>query len=278
MHASATRLNFGAYVPKRATAALFPLEASLPRGHDATVAFRATERAACAAEAAKAKKGFFALPVVPYPTHDGIPPLMSKAQFDIRYHVHLQHHVDRLNALTLGSELEGHTVDVVIQRSAFDASQSGLHASACEYFNACIAFNSIRPWGTAVPPRLADLIQVQFGEGQSLEQGRLRLQRLFVNGCMSLQHGGWAWLVYNPTSGQLEVFVCEAGLTVPVSALVPLLCVDVQHKAYNVDYDADGGSDGLLHYSTNFLKAANWQLAERYLAKAQGQRSAGDLF
>lgn len=259
----------GAYVPKGSPAPLFPLEASLPKGHDVTVAFRATERAAFAAEEAKARKGFFDLPVIPYPTHDGIPPLISKAQFDARYRVHLQHHVDRLNALTLGSEVEGHTLDVVIQRSSFDATQAGLHAAACEYFNGCFAFNSIRPWGSSIPPRLGELVLVQYGEGHSLELGMQRLRQLFVNTCLSTQYGGWVWLAYNPVASMLEIFACDAGQTLPTNTLVPLLCVDVQHKAYNIDYDSDNGPDGLINYCNNFLKAANWHLSERYLTKAQ---------
>ncbi|TPP43256.1 Iron/manganese superoxide dismutase, alpha-hairpin domain family protein [Leishmania donovani] len=202
--------RFCEYVPKGA-----PTQVSLAveTPYSVTRAFRMTEMAAAAADAERDAKGFFYLPRVDYDVGQGVAPLMSRKQFDVQYHVFHKAAVDRLNAHTLGSELEGHNLNVVIRNSSFDASRAVIHAAASEHFNYCFWYRSLRPWGTAVPARLKEELQLQYSQNGTLDAVE-EVQRLFTVAALSQQSaGGWVYLVWTGKAFDVIPFTTGAALS-----------------------------------------------------------------
>ncbi|KAG5472496.1 hypothetical protein LSCM1_03896 [Leishmania martiniquensis] len=254
--------RFFEYVPKGASANV-NLSVATPYG--ATCAFRTTEMAAAAADAERETKGFFYLPRIDYDVGQGVAPLMSRKQFDVQYHVFHKAAVDRLNAHTLGSELEGHNLNVVIRNSSFDATRAVIHAAASEHFNYCFWYRSLRPWGTTVPMRLKDELQLQYSQNGTLDAVE-EVQRLFAVTALSQQYaGGWVYLIW--TGKAFDVLGFDHG-TCPIgSDLIPLLALNMHASARCYDYPLlaeDENGDEIERYVRNFFKACNWGVAEKY--------------
>lgn len=264
MRRSLTRL-FVEYVPKMAVPAASSSAAS---PHLATRNFRITEDAAALADKEIEERGFFFAPRMDYDVTTGVAPLLSKTQFDIQQVFH-RDAIERLNTLTLGTELEGHPLEVVIRKSSFDATQAAVHAAASEHFNYCFWYRSLRPWGTSVPPLLREELQLQYGHSGTVDAMQ-EVQRLVLLAALNEQMGcGWVYLVW--TGKSFDVLSFPHG-TCPIgNGLVPLLALNIHESAYAYDYaplaqQTDGS--GLEQYVRNYFKTNNWTLADRYFAAA----------
>lgn len=213
---------------------------------------------------------FFHLPTLEYPHGDGIAPVISRKQLSFTRDVFHSSAVSDLNALTIGSPEEGHTLDAVIQGTAFDAKRSMVHSAASEHFNHSFAMRSLRPFGVPVPPQLRNLLHNQFvgaGGNGSLDKN---LNDLFVFEALSNEHkSGWLYLVWKGTEMEIRHF---AHGTCPLTGpQIPLLCVNIHEHAYCLDYPAT--EDGLERYVRNCIKAFNWNVAARYYDLAVGVKN-----
>lgn len=253
---------FAAYVPHGASTAA-DMAANT---HTVTANFRQTEAAATQSDLDKEQRGFFYLPRLDYDIGVGIPPLMSKKQFDVQYHVFHKDAVERLNKHTLGSELEGHTLDVVIRKTAFDASQAVTHAAASEHFNYCFWYRSLRPWGTAVPQALRNELQLQYSRNGTLDAVEELKRQMMVTAMSQQAMTGWVYLVWTGKAFDIVEFnhgACPIG-----SDLTPLMAINMHHSALHFDYSVQPDEETVRRYVTNYFKTCNWTVAEQYFLKA----------
>lgn len=248
--------------------------------------FRSMEFAVAQRDEAEKKRGFFALPSLDYDTSAGIPPLFSKQQFDLQYQFFHRDAVDVLNTHTIGSELEGHNLDVVIHKTAFDATRAVVHSSAAEHFNYCFWYKCLRPWGTAVPERLRNSLQLLLNDGHNHNNhnntgrndshgnhvpttdghfsavssvmdpvGEIT-RRMTIKALTQQDRCGWVYLVWTGKKFDVEYF--EHGLCPISSDLIPLLCINIHESAFNLDY----GEEKFESYIKNFFKTCNWIVAD----------------
>lgn len=259
-----SRCFFHAYVPKGASV---QADAFTSSPHLVTAVFRETEAAAARADRAKENGSFFAQPRLSYPVKFGIPAFISKKQFDVQYDVFHRDAVQTLNRHTLGTPLEGHSLDAVIRRTAFDATQAVTHTAAAEHFNYSFFYKSLRPWGTTVPPQLREAFQLQYSRGGSLDVVEEVKRLLLVRALSHQERCGWVYLVW--AGKQFDILEFSHGSCPIANDLIPLLAINVHESAYHMDY----GLSGLEQYVRNYFKACNWPLAERYYLKATGQMS-----
>lgn len=260
-------LRFVEYVPKQAVDAQ-PAATILSRFqgtsiYEGTAQFRETERGAHRADIEEQRKGFFFLPKLSYPVVAGVAPVLSAKQFRYIYDVVHRDVVHTLNRHTIGSDVEGHTVETVIRQTSFDALKTHMHTPACEHFNYCFFYNSLRPWGTAIPGAFRDAIVLQFGSAQT---PAVTIQKRFLQAASTLQsRTGWVYLV-STYSGVLDVLAVEHGTTPLANDLIPLMALSVNESTYGMDYSVVG-HEGLEAYVSNFFKGCNWTLAHQYFAE-----------
>ncbi|SCU65296.1 superoxide dismutase, putative [Trypanosoma equiperdum] len=256
------RLSYHAYVPKGASVQMG--ETFMP-SNIATAVFRETEAAAARADKTKEETGFFSQPRLNYPVSSGIPALFSKDQFDMQYSLFHRDVVETLNRHTLGTPLEGHNLETVIRKTSFDATQAVAHTAASEHFNYCFFYKSLRPWGTAPPPRLREALQLQYGTNGSADAMDEVRRIVWVTAASHQERCGWVYLVWSGV--HFDVVEFPHGSCPIASDLIPLLALNVHESAYILDY----GTSGLKQYVENYFKACNWPLAERYYLMAIGQ-------
>lgn len=237
--------------------------------HAVTEDFRRTEAAAARADRDKEERGFFFLPRLDYDTEAGIVPLMSRRQFDVQYHWFHKDAVQRLNRHTIGTELEGHNLDVVIRKTAFDASRAVVHGAASEHFNYCFWYKSLRPWGTPVPPRLREQLQLQYGRNGTLDALEEVKRLMTVTALSQQQQCGWVYLVW--TGKVFDVVDFPHGSCPIGSDLIPLLGLNIHTSAMYFDYDYKT-MEGVERYVRNYFKTCNWPLAEHYYLQAVQNR------
>lgn len=230
-----------------------------------TQKFRAMEHAVAVSEEEKARRGFFHLPQLDYDVESGIPPLCSKKQFDIQFNLFHKDAVERLNTHTLGSELEGHNLDVVLRETAFDATRAVVHAAAAEHFNYCFWYKSLRPWGSSVPSRLRNDMQLYLSKKKQLSDPVAEVQRRMTITALSQEDCcGWVYLVW--TGKNFDVLHFYHGLCPISSDLIPLLAINIHESAFILDYERS--TKGLEAYLSNFFKTCNWTLADIYYGAA----------
>lgn len=276
---STLALRFVEYVPQKAVNAL-PAAAILSQAqrtatsiHEGTALFRDTERGAARSDLEIERRGFFSLPRLNYPVASGVAPVLSAKQFRYVYDVVHRDTVDKLNRFTIGSEVEGHTVETVIRQTSFDALKNHIHTPACEHFNYCFFYNSLRPWGTTMPNAFRDAITLQFG---NLTTPAQLIETRFLQAASTLQSRvGWVYLVVSP-SGVVDVVAFEHGTSPLANDLIPLLGMCVNESAYFMDYSTVG-HEGLEAYVANFFKGCNWTLAGRYFAEAISAKGGAEL-
>eukprot|EP00796_Vickermania_ingenoplastis_P006007 gene6007-4312_t len=261
---SVMRWATGQYSPKNWKAVS---DASIDAGR-VTSNFRSLECAVQEADKEKERRGFFNLPDLEYDTSAGIPPLCTKKQFDLQYHFFHRDAVERLNTHAIGSELEGHNLDVVVRQTSFDASRAVLHTSASEHFNYCFWYRSLRPWGTAVPTRLRENMQLLLSGNSGCDPIEEIKRRMTITALSQQNLSGWVYLVW--TGSSFDVLHFQHGLCPITSDLIPLLCINLHHSAMCVDYKPEDSSS-VEQYVRNFFKTCNWIHADRYYGAAMGK-------
>lgn len=292
----------GVHSPSFFTGSNSHFSSSLQEG--VTRSFRSLEKAVAAKDKEKESRGFFALPEVDYDVSNGIPPLFSRKQFEMQYFFFHKDAVERLNTHTIGSELEGHNLDVVLRHTAFDASRAVIHTSAAEHFNYCFWYKSLRPWGTSVPSRLSRGLQEWLsGEvGATMastgSSSRLRtspnypkdgstpgaeslvfkasdsdpvkeiVRRLTIKALNQINRSGWIYLIW--TRKKFDVLHFQNGLCPISSDLIPLLCLNINEASFWLDYSSGTNSeeDRFEQYVNNFFKTCNWIVADRNFGAA----------
>lgn len=247
-----------------------PQTPNLTQTLSGTARFRVTELAVERSDEAVCNQGFFFLPKLKYPAvESGAAPVFSAKQFSYTYHFIHRDIVEKLNKFAIGSEFEGHTLEAVIRATAFDASKNAVHTPACEHFNYCFFYHSLRPWGTTMPNDLREALQLQYGSDMAPEK---RIESLFLRAASTLQsRTGWVYLVW-ADSGKLDVVPFEQGSTPLAHDLVPLMCMSVNESAYALDYDISDPAS-LETYVKNFFKGCNWLLVAKYYGEAKGRQS-----
>ena len=254
------RLLYVAYVPKSSPVAFPPVMPSST--YAGTRAFRATQAAAERADSDAADLGFFFLPQMDFEYAScGVSPFISAKQLDFQRNVLHSAAVRDLNRFTMGTELEGHSLDAVLRNTAFDVTRSAAHMAAAEHFNYSFFYKSFRPFGTAMSSSFHYTLQEVAGsKSRSSDSAAVTFEKRFRNIAMSLQgRNAWLYLVVTPQK-TVELVPMNHGTCPVPQDLIPLLCLNLHESAYALDYSS-AGTAGFDAYISNFLKAANWNYA-----------------
>lgn len=206
-------------------------------------------------------QGAFHLPMLDYPPHAGVMPLLSGHQLRVHYFRHHQAYIDKLNQLVAADpSLQELGLDDIINRTRGDSSKAVLFNQAAQHYNHCFFWKSIAPHGTHCPPDLQAALSEQYG---SLE----KFQQAFKDAALNLFGSGWVFLVYDHAGRRFDILsygnaACPLGLP----SITPLLCVDVWEHAYYIDYE-----NSRANFMAKFFDVADYHWAERNWKRSTGQ-------
>jgi superoxide dismutase len=254
---------------------------------EGTAAWRETEAAAEHYDAlVKPARGYFHVPEPAFSLHDGVAPLMSATQAKLLRDVHHAGLVERLNALTLGTPLEGHPLDAIILATAFDAANAAVHTCACEHWNHSVAWRCIVPFGAAPSARMRDVlatttlkqqsplapldVSVDWPDARAASLASVagfdRVKRMLSHACRdaAASGGGWVFLVSAQAGLSIEVVRFRPGTSPVTAQLTPLAVINMQWHARYADYK----DDDVQGYIDNAIRAINWNVAEANWARS----------
>ncbi|KAL2916149.1 Superoxide dismutase [Mn], mitochondrial [Polyrhizophydium stewartii] len=208
-------------------------------------------RAAALSAAVRSKH---TLPDLPY-DYNALEPFISAEIMRLHHSKHHQTYVTNLNV----AEEKLHDAIEKKDVAAQIALQGALRFNGGGHINHSIFWTNLGSPSSGAGeigqgPLLA-AIKRDFG---SLEE----FQKSFAAQAAAVQGSGWGWLGFNKATGRLEI--ATTANQDPLTALVPLLGVDVWEHAYYLQYK---------NVRPDYLKAiwsvVNWKNVEERFAKAQ---------
>lgn len=196
--------------------------------------------------------GEFVLPPLPYGASD-LEPHIDAQTMNIHHDRHHAGYVRGLNSALQALQevrLGGDTKRV-------EALSRDLAFNLGGHLNHTLFWNNMTPGGSEPSEELVSRLEGSFNSYEAF-------QAHFKAAAGSVKGSGWAWLVFEPLSGQmmiLQMFDQQDG-TPP--GLVPLLGVDVWEHAYYLKYQ-----NRRAEYIDAFMRVVNWREVEQRLNAAR---------
>ena len=181
-------------------------------------------------------------------------PVISANTLGFHHGKHHKAYVDNLNNLIKGSELEGQSLEAIMQATAGKPDKASIFNNAAQVWNHTFYWNCLRPGGGGKPTgRIAQLIDQGFGDYDNVQEGA-------AQACVTQFGSGWGWLVrrrrraQDPEDRQRRYADCASGGK-------PLLTIDVWEHAYYLDYQNKRPD----HVNAVIDKLLNWDFANENL-------------
>lgn len=195
------------------------------------------------------------LPELPY-SKDALAPVMSAETLEFHHEKHHNAYVVNGNKLIQGSEFEGKSIEEIIKT----APAGGLFNNAAQVWNHTFFWESMKAngGGDKLPSIVQSAIDADLGGFEKFKED-------FANACMTQFGSGWAWLVFNPANGKLEIAKTPNADNPLTDGKAPILTCDVWEHAYYIDY-----RNARPKYVGAFLdKLINWERVEARLQAAK---------
>ncbi len=190
----------------------------------------------------------FELPHLPY-APDALQPYISRETLDYHHGKHHKTYVDKLNALTNGTEFEDCALEDIIMKAS-----GPIFNNAAQHWNHSFYWHSLTPNSAGTPSgKLADAINQHFGSFDAFKKA-------FTESATGLFGSGWTWLV---ETGQGELAILNtANADLPMKhGKTALLTCDVWEHAYYIDY-----RNARPDYLKNYWEIVNWEFAAKNFA------------
>lgn len=201
----------------------------------------------------------FRLPELPY-AYEALAPVVSADTLHFHHDKHHAKYVGVMNQLLQEHGAPQRSLEQVV-RDAAGGEQRKLYNNAAQTWNHAFFWDSMTAGGSKPSDRVQEAADRAFG-------GWDKLRARFVQEGADHFASGWAWIVAR--NGDVEVLSThDAGSFDQFEGALPLLVCDVWEHAYYLDHQ----NDRKRFLEQWFDGVANWGLADRQLAAAQG---AGD--
>ena len=167
------------------------------------------------------------LPELPF-AKDALAPFISANTLDFHYGKHHKAYVDNLNKLIAGTDLEGKTLEEIIQIAVKDSAKAGIFNNAAQVWNHSFYWKCLKKSGGGSPTgTIAAKINSIWGNFDKFAEE-------LKNAGITQFGSGWAWLVLE--DGQLKITKTANADTPLAHGQKPLLTIDVWEHAYYLDY------------------------------------------
>jgi Fe-Mn family superoxide dismutase len=196
----------------------------------------------------------FTLPELPYP-YDALQPYMSRETLEFHHDKHHAAYVNTGNNLLKGSELEGKSVEEVVQASY--GKNQALFNNAGQHYNHIHFWQWMKPkgGGGAIPGGLERRIAEDLG-------GVDKMKEDFIQAGVTQFGSGWCWIAVK--DGKLTIMKTPNGENPLVHGATPILGCDVWEHSYYIDY-RNRRPDYLKAFLENLV---NWEHVERMYQEA----------
>jgi len=181
-------------------------------------------------------------------------PYISANTLEYHHGKHHQSYIDNLNKLTIGTELEGKSLEDIILATKENSGKGAIFNNAAQVFNHAFFWNSLKSTSVKqeIDGELMSMINASFGDFDSFVAE-------FKAVAVSQFGSGWAWLVKDEEG--LKIMKTSNADTPIAHGLKPLLTIDVWEHAYYLDYQ---------NRRPNFVEAVirnllNWDFAKNNL-------------
>ena len=198
------------------------------------------------------------LPQLPY-AKNALAPVISEQTIEFHYGKHHKAYYDTTKDLVKGTELEGATLEEIVDVAGKDPSLKKLYNNAAQAWNHNLYWNQFAPVGQShFPAELEELLKEAFG---SVEDFKAQMVTKGVG-----QFGsGWVWLVVN--NGKLDIYSTPNGDNPWKDGKSPVLGLDVWEHAYYLDYQ----NLRKKHLEEVLEKIVNWDYVLKLIKKYKNQ-------
>jgi superoxide dismutase, Fe-Mn family len=194
----------------------------------------------------------FELPKLPY-AYDALEPHIDARTMEIHHTKHHQAYTDNLNKAIQGTELEGKSIEEIM--NSIDADNKAVRNNGGGYYNHNLFWTILSPNGGGEPSgELADAIKETFGSFDQMKEK--------FNAAAATRFGsGWAWLCVK--GGKLEICSTpnQDNTLMPFAegcGGTPILGLDVWEHAYYLNYQ-----NRRPDYVSAFWNVVNWEEVTR---------------
>ena len=185
------------------------------------------------------------LPELPYDL-DALNPHLSRQTLEFHHGKHHLGYVNTLNTLIPGTRFE----DADLETMICEASDA-IFNNAAQIWNHTFYFAALS--NKPKPEPEGELRELLLRDFETLDVFRAT----FLKSALTLFGAGWAWLVFNPEEGSLQIRQ-ESNAGNPLrNGLKPLLTCDVWEHAYYLDYQ-----NRRVDYLEEFWKLIDWRVVE----------------
>lgn len=198
----------------------------------------------------------FELPSLDY-AYDALEPHIDARTMEIHHGKHHGGYTSKLNAAIEGTELEGKTIEEILQ--GLDMNNGAVRNNGGGYYNHNLFWKVMSPNGGGEPSgELADAINEAFGSFEDFKTS-------FANAAATRFGSGWAWLCVQE-GGKVEVCSTPNQDNPLMSGAgcsgTPILGLDVWEHAYYLNYQ-----NRRPDYISAFWNVVNWsEVAALYAA------------
>ena len=198
------------------------------------------------------------LPELPY-AKDALAPVISEETIEYHYGKHHKAYYDTTKDLIKGTELEGASLEEIVEASAKDPSMKKLYNNSAQAWNHNLYWEQFAPVGQgSMPAELEAMLKEAFG---SVDEFKKKVVETGVG-----QFGsGWTWLVLK--DGKLDVYSTPNGDNPWKDGNYPVFGLDVWEHAYYIDYR----NARKKHLEEVLEKIVNWDYVLRLIKKYQAQ-------
>lgn len=199
------------------------------------------------------------LPELPY-AKDALAPVISEDTINYHYRKHHKAYYDTTKDLVKGTELEGGTLEEIVDAAAKDPAKKKLYNNAAQAWNHNLYWEEFVPVGESkMPAELEEKLVDAFG---SVEDFKKEVVEKGVG-----QFGsGWVWLVVD--GEKLAIVATPNGDNPWKDGKMPVFGLDVWEHAYYLDYQ----NLRKKHLEEVLEKIVNWDYVLRLIKKYQAQK------
>lgn len=197
----------------------------------------------------------FELPSLPY-AYDALEPHIDARTMEIHHSKHHNAYTTNLNAAIAGTELEGKSIEEILQNCA---DKPAVRNNGGGFWNHNLFWEIMSPNGGGTPTgELASAIDATFGSFEAFKDE-------FSKAATTRFGSGWAWLCVS--NGKLEI--CSTpNQDNPLMGVgcsgTPILAIDVWEHAYYLHYQ-----NRRPDYINAFFNVVNWEVVAQKFAAAK---------